>query len=87
MKADDDQKHMLKCTVINTHFKSSELVDCKVVYEDIFDVVKKQKRVTVIFKSLIEIRKRIEANPSTSNQMLRNSVDLLDCIDYCSFGK
>ena len=87
MKEDDDQKHMLNCEVLNTHFSSSDVVDDKIVYEDIFDVAKKQKRVTGIFKALIEIRKQLEANPSTSSQMLRNSEDLLHCIDYCSSGK
>ena len=88
MKEDDDQKHMLNCEVLNTHFSSSDVVDDKIMYEDIFDVAKKQKRVTGIFKALIEIRKKqLEANPSTSSQMLRNSEDLLNCIDYCSSGK
>ena len=56
-------------------------------YEGIIGGVRKQKIVTVLFKDIIEIRKKLEADPSTSGEVLKNSLDLLDCIDIFSSGK
>ena len=56
-------------------------------YEDIFCEVRKQRRVTVLFKNLVEIRRKLETDPSTSGEVPKNSFDLHDCIDIFSSGK
>ena len=64
------------------------------MYGDLFKNVEKQKGVTQLFKEIIEIRKELEedlqcnlVDPSTSLGVLRNSSDLLNCIDDYSSGK
>ena len=87
MNSSDTQRHMMECKVINEHIKSKMIEDDKAQYEDIFAEVRKQKRVTVLFKNLIDIRKKLESDPSTSGEMLKNSSDLLDCTDIFSSRK
>ena len=82
-----DQKHMLGCKVLSKHITSDDLTESKAVYEDIFNEVRKQKTVTLIFKGLIDIRKKLVNDPSTSDQVLKTSIDLRDCIDIFSSGK
>ena len=59
MKSSDTQRHMMECKVINEHIQSKMIEDDKAQYEDIFAEVRMQKRVTVLFKNLIDIRKRL----------------------------
>ena len=60
-------------------------------YDDIFKDHRKQKQITALFKTLIEIRKKLleekQSNPSTIDVVLGNSNDVLDCIDNYSSGK
>ena len=86
-RSPDSQRHMLECEVINQHIKSKMIEDDKANYDDIFAEVRKQKRVTVLFKNILEIRKKLESDPSTSGEVLKNSFDLHDCIDIFSSGK
>ena len=78
---------MLGCKVLSKHITSDDLTESRAVYEDIFNEVRKQKTVTLIFKDLIDIRKKLENDPSTSDQVLKTSIDLHDCIDIFSSGK
>ena len=77
------QEHILKCVVLKKNID----VPKHAVYEDIFKEVRKKKTVTPIFKDLIDIRKRLENIPSTSDQVLKTSIALLDCIYNFSSGK
>ena len=87
MQSCDTQKHILDCSVIQKHITSNIIEEDKAEYEDLFGEVRKQKRVTVLFKDLIEIRKKLNTDPSTSGEVLKNSFDLHDCIDIFSSGK
>ena len=49
-KEDDSQQHMLECEVIKHHFKSTEISQYKIVYDDIFKDIKKQKGITSLFR-------------------------------------
>ena len=64
------------------------------MYEDIFNNIQKQKEATELFKDLIDIRLKLkeeyqanQLDPCTSAEVLRNSNDLLYCIDNYSSGK
>ena len=53
-----DQKHILECQALLNTFKTEDITNNTVVYEDIFhDDVTKQKEVTALFCALLEIRK------------------------------
>ena len=88
-----DQKHILECKVLLDIFKTEEMSNHNIVYEDIFhEDVSKQKAVTALFKALIELRSKMlqdlqsQQSPSTSTVVLRRS-DILPCIMNSSFGK
>jgi ferredoxin len=66
-----------QCSVINKLIKSNMIEDDTAEYEDIICEVRKQKRVTVLFKNRIEIRKKLETDPSNSGEVLKNSFDIL----------
>ena len=91
---DDSQQHMLERKILGENLKTNSIARKKIVYGDLFKNVEKQKGVTQLFKEIIEIRKELEedlqcnlVDPSTSVGVLRNSSDLLNCIDDYSSGK
>ena len=93
-KEDDSQQHMLECEVIKHHFKSTEISQYKIVYDDIFKDIKKQKGITALFRELLDIRRKLkdefqlsQLNPCISAEVLRNGLDLRNCIDNYSSGK
>ena len=93
-KTDDTQQHMLECAVLKQHLKSTEISQHKIVYEDIFKDIKKQKEITALYKLLLDIRRKLKGesqlsqlNPCISSQVLRNGLDLRNCIDNYSSGK
>ena len=91
-ESDDTQQHILQCKVINSILRSTEIVQEKVEYNDIFKDIKKQKAIVSIFSKLLEIRKNLKnqenlANPSILDKMLKKSYNLQTCIVNFSFGK
>ena len=93
-KETDSQPHMMECTFLASQLKSKNISSRKIVYEDIFDDIKKQKEATEMFKDLIGLRDKFkeehqfsQLDPCTSAEVLRNSDDLLSCIDNYSSGK
>ena len=90
-----DQKHILKCSIVQESFKTEEMAQENTEYEDIFsEDILKQKTVTALLKCLLEIRKskledlhNMEQNPSTTTEALRRSINVQPCIVYSSFGK
>ena len=88
-----DQKHILECKVLLDTFKTEEISNHNIVYEDIFHKeVTKQKAVTSLFQALIELRRKMlqdlqsQQSPSTPTGALRRS-DILPCIMNSSLGK
>ena len=72
--------------------KSDILVHQKVVYEDIYENVLRQKNVTTLFSQLVKIKKsKSEKNsPSTlqsSCEVLKNGDNLQSSCNNHSFGK
>ena len=91
---DDDQPHLLNCVELLNRFKDEDLVQVKSVYQDIFEDHLKQKQITHLMSRLIHIRNQLVdknlcriADPSMSDGMLENSVNLLDSIVHYSSGK
>ena len=90
-KSEDDQPHIMKCKVINQHFKSKEIFSESVEYSDLFkEDIRKQKVIVNLYENLLEIRKQLlEENtnsPSISGGMLKKSYNLHPCIVNFSFG-
>ena len=56
---EDTQKHMLTCSKLQLEIASNELATGKIVYEDIFADVKKQKEVVDLFSKLIDLRLKL----------------------------
>ena len=56
---EDTQKHLLSCRKLKSEAVCNELATGKIVYEDIFSDVKKQKEVVHLFSKLIEARLKI----------------------------
>ena len=53
----EDQQHLLKCQVIKNNFKTEEISNGSVKYEDIFSKdVQKQKEVTALYMNLFRLR-------------------------------
>ena len=60
----DSQEHLLNCTKVLKDFKSSDIVNEKVQYSDIFGTnIKKQKEVAVLFTQLLEIKEKLIEEP------------------------
>ena len=64
------------------------------MYDDIFKDIKRQKGITALFKVLLDIRRKLkdefqlsQLNPCISAEVLRNGLDLRNCIDNYSSGK
>ena len=93
-KEHDRQQHMLERKILGKKLKKNSIAKENILHGDLFKNVEKQKGVTQLFKEIIEIRKELEedlqcnlVDPSTSLGVLRNSSDLLNCIDDYSSGK
>ena len=84
---EDDQPHMLNCESMRKSLKSTEVIEGKYEYEDIFKDVWKQKIITQVFKKVIEIREQFkdQTEPGAPDlctvPVLVNSADLHSCID------
>ena len=83
MQSSDTQRHIMECEVINKHIKSKLIEDDKAEYEDIFGEVRTQKRVTDLFKNLIDMGEKLESDPSTSGEVLKKSFDLHKISFFC----
>ena len=90
----DDQPHILECSVLKGKFLSQETNSNKVVYEDIFADPAKQKGITHLFIQLLKIRNSLlddnlclESAPSTSDVVLEDSDNLHSSIVHCLLGK
>ena len=68
-RGNDSQAHILTWSVLSEHFKTSDIMQENIEYDDIFKNHRKQKHITALFKTLIEIRKKLleekQSNPST----------------------
>ena len=92
---DEDQQHLLKCSVIVNSLNTAEVVEENIEYCDIFsNDVRKQKAVTELFQCVFKLRDKIQENmnsqqaPSNADVLLRMSDDLqLHCTVYSSSGK
>ena len=61
---DDSIPHLLSCTVLGRHHKSTNISLCNMKYEDIFsEDVRRQKSITEMFRQLLEIRNVILSQP------------------------
>ena len=90
----DDQPHILECSVLQGKFLSQETNSDKVEYEDIFADPAKQKGITHLFIQLLKIRNSLlddnlclESAPSTSDVVLEDSDNLHSSIVHCLLGK
>ena len=90
----DDQKHILKCDVLNRKFKSKEILNGNTKYEDIFADPGKQKHITHLFNELLKIRNPLvgenlcpESAPSNATGLLEDSDNLHNSIVHCHLGK
>ena len=86
-------KHTIEDRKNRASAESTKIPKRKIVYEDIFDNMQKQKEATELFKDLIDIRMKLkeeyqanQLDPCTSAKVLGNSNDLLFCIDNYSPG-
>ena len=55
----DDQPHMLKCQTLRHLMTSEDVAKSNIKYDDLFGSIHEQKEVTVMFNKLLEIRKRL----------------------------
>ena len=91
----EDQQHLLKCSVIGNNLNTAEVVEEKIEYCDIFsNYARKQKAITALYQCVFKIRDKLQENmnsqqaPSNSNALLRMSDDLQQhCTVYSSSGK
>ena len=61
---DDTIPHLLSCTVLGRHKKSTNISLCNMKYEDIFsEDVHKQKSITEMFRQILEIRNELLSQP------------------------
>ena len=89
----DDQPHILECSVLKGKFLSRETNSNKVVYEDIFADPAKQKGITHLFIQLLKIRNSLlddnlclESAPSTSDVVPEDSDNLQSSIVHSLLG-
>ena len=59
---------MLLCSTLKSEISSSELVNRKVVYEEIFADAKKQKVIVDLFSKLIEARLKVLNDTKINHQ-------------------
>ena len=90
----EDQQHILQCSIILREYNSDEVAQSSVKYDDIFsEDVHKQKEVTSLFLKLFEIRKKLnedktsQEDPSSARVELDLSNNLHPCTVYSSPGK
>ena len=89
----EDQKHILTCSVIQNEFENENISNSETKYENIFsNDVRKQKEITSLYTDLLKIRERLikensqEAPSSTAVELTVNS-NLPNSIVYSLFGK
>ena len=58
-KESDRQPHMLKCDILRKNFKSTDICEDSIDYNDLFEGQRKQKKITSLFNELITMRKQI----------------------------
>ena len=83
----EDQQHILQCSVILSKYKSDEVAQSIVKYNDIFsDNVHKQKEVSALFLKHFEIRKKL--NEDKTNQedpsSARVELELSNTLHLCT---
>ena len=90
----EDQKHILQCSVILNNYRTKDVSRGKVEYGNIFtNDVSKQKEITSVYIELFEIRRRLQKNlnsqlaPSPADAELMISENLLEGIVHLSSGK
>ena len=89
----ENQQHILTCTVIKEKYRSENLAINQVEYENIFSTnINKQKEVTQLYMDLFKIRDTLlednsQQDPSPTDVELLMSNNLLDCTVYSSSGK
>ena len=88
---EDNQQHILHCKTLKKLFKSQEILNENIQYNDLFKEVRKQKIIVNLFKELLDIRKHLlhqenSSNPSTLEKMLEKNYDLCKCIVNFSSG-
>ena len=89
----ENQQHILTCTVLIEKFRSENLSIDQVEYENLFsNNVNKQKEVTQLFMELFKIRETLlednsQQDPSPTDVELSMNNNLLDCTVYSSSGK
>ena len=91
---DQDQEHLLQCSVVIRKLKSSHVTKQKIEYEDIYsDNVNKQKEVTSLFVEIFNIKNKLETEensqlaPSTMDMVLVRDDNLPCGIVHPSSGK
>ena len=87
----DTQPHILHCETLNSYLKCEDTIKEKVEYDDIFSDTKKQKVIVRIFSKLLEIRKMLlnqetTTYPSISEEMLKKHYNLQTRNVNVSFG-
>ena len=89
----DDQKHILECSVLKGKFQTQETNLYRNVYEDIFAGPGKQKGKTHLFVQLLKIRNSLlddnmclVSAASTSDVVMEDSDDLRSSIVHCLLG-
>ena len=86
----ENQQHILTCTVLIEKFRSENLSIDQVEYENLFsNNVNKQKEVTQLFMELFKIRETLlednsQQDPSPTDVELSMNNNLLDCTVYSS---
>ena len=91
----ENQQHIMKCSVILNEFKSNSLSIDKIEYEDIFSKnISKQKEITALYSHLFDTREEIvekrnsqQMAPSPNSLELRINDNVPPCIVHLSSGK
>ena len=79
---DEDQQHVLRCTIIQSKFKSEDVISETPEYEYLFsDDVQKQKRITALFLALFKIKEDIHRENQFSREAPSNTEVMLDLGD------
>ena len=89
-----DQKHLLQCSVVKRKLKSSQVAKEKIEYENIYsDNMNKQKEITSIYLEIFNIKNKLETEensrlaPSTMDMVLVRDDNLPCGIVHPSSGK
>ena len=90
----EDQQHLLKCSILKTKFKSEQLMVNEVNYENIFSAdVNKQKEIAALYLELFKFRNTLidevksQQAPSTADAVLIASDNLQISIVHPLSGK